>query len=41
MIGGYLPVVDAQPKISSLKHGGNSLDKEKTMRIQTEVFKKV
>jgi hypothetical protein len=40
MIGGYLPVGDAQPKISSLKHRGNSMDKEKKMRTLTIFLKR-
>jgi hypothetical protein len=38
MFGGYLPVESAQPKISSLKHGGNSVHKEKEMHILTVMF---
>lgn len=38
MFGGYLPVEDAQPKISSLKHRGNFVHKEKKMRILTVMF---
>jgi len=41
MFGGYLPVANAQPKSSSLKHRGNSVHKEKNMRILTVMFKKV
>jgi hypothetical protein len=41
MFGGYLPVGDAQPKISSLKHRGNSVHKEKKMRILKVMFQKV
>jgi hypothetical protein len=40
MFGGYLPVGDAQPKISSLKHGGNSVHKKKNMRILKVMFQK-
>lgn len=39
MFGGYLPVEDAQPKISSLKHRGNFVHKEKKMRILTVMLK--
>jgi hypothetical protein len=41
MFGGYLPVESAQPKISSLKHGGNSVDKELKMHILTVMFQQV
>jgi hypothetical protein len=40
MFGGYLPVESAQPKISSLKHRGNSVHKEKKMHILTVMFKR-
>jgi hypothetical protein len=41
MIGGYLPVECAQPKISSLKHRGNSVHKEMKMHILTVIFQQV
>jgi hypothetical protein len=41
MFGGYLPVGYAQPKNSSLKHRGNSVHKEKDMRILTVMLYKV
>ncbi|WHY86512.1 hypothetical protein QNH39_01035 [Neobacillus novalis] len=40
MFGGYLPAVCARPKISSLKHEGNFVDKEKKMRIIIVMFQK-
>ncbi|WP_142303773.1 hypothetical protein [Neobacillus soli] len=38
--GGYLPAACARPKISSLKHGGNFVHKEKKMRILSVIFQK-
>lgn len=40
MFGGYLPVGDAQPKISSLKHFGNSVHKERKMRKLNKCIKR-
>jgi hypothetical protein len=41
MFGGYLPVECVQPKISSLKHRGNSVHKEKKIHILTVMFQQV
>jgi hypothetical protein len=41
MFGGYLPVERAQPKISSLKHRGNFVHKEREMHILIVMFQQV
>jgi len=41
MFGGYLPVENAQPIISSIKHRGNFVHKVKKMRILNSMLKRV